>query len=288
MKELVVLSGKGGTGKTTITAAFASLAKDAVLADCDVDAADLHLLLHPEVRGRMEFRGIEIAIKDPALCTECGACREKCRFEAIDENFDIMDTRCEGCGVCEIVCPADAIHLEFRLSGEAYISSTRFGPMSHARLFTAEEASGKLVAMVRKNAKMLAADEDRSLVLIDGPPGIGCPVIASISGTDLTCIVTEPTVSGRHDLIRVVGVARHFKVPVAVIINRYDVNPEMAQTMEAWCAEENIPVIGRMPYDTAATMAMVKGMTIVEYDDDVLAPAVRDAWRRLEGLLYGR
>ncbi len=219
MKELTVISGKGGTGKTTFAAAFASLERDAVIADCDVDASNLHLVLDPEIYETQEFSGLKVAIKDDEKCTQCGECLEHCRFDAIEEDFAIMPERCEGCGVCEYICPEDAIKLVDRRSGYAYLSRTRFGPMSHAKLNTAEEASGKLVAVVRDNAKKLAKESGSELILIDGPPGTGCPVIAAIAGVNLVLIVTEPTISGKMDLERILGVASHFNIPAIVCIN---------------------------------------------------------------------
>ena len=214
MKQLTVISGKGGTGKTSITAALASLAKDnAVFADCDVDAADLHLILKPRIKKTMSFHGLKIAVIDKDKCIDCKICYEHCRFNAIDENINVIKDRCEGCSVCSYVCPTKAISMEDRTSGFLYISETRFGPMSHAILKTAEEASGKLVTAVRENAKKLALEEKKDLIIIDGPPGIGCPVISAITGVDLVLIVTEPTLSAIHDLERILGVAQHFKIP---------------------------------------------------------------------------
>jgi len=230
MKQLTVISGKGGTGKTSITAAFASLADNAVFADCDVDAADLHLILKPEIKKTMSFHGLKIASLNKEICTECKKCYDHCNFKAIDEDLNIIKESCEGCGVCEYVCPVGAIQMVDRDSGFSYISQTRFGPMTHAisqtrfgpmahaMLKTAEEASGKLVTVVRNNAKKLAEEKKKDLIIIDGPPGIGCPVISSISGVDLVLVVTEPTLSAIHDLERILGVAYHFKIPAVVCI----------------------------------------------------------------------
>ena len=200
MKQLTVLSGKGGTGKTTITASFAVLAKNAVIADCDVDAPDLHMLLHPRITETYEFKGSKLAMINEAACTKCGLCHEKCRFDAISENFQVDPFACEGCGVCAITCPAGAIALTERVSGQAYISKTKYGFMSHALLSPGESNSGKLVTLVRQNAKILAEKQNADFIVIDGSPGIGCPVIASVTGVDVGLIVTEPTMSGIHDL----------------------------------------------------------------------------------------
>jgi MinD superfamily P-loop ATPase len=285
MKELTVISGKGGTGKTTIMAAFAALAENAVLADCDVDAADLHLLLAPEVLETQDFMGLQLAVKDPEKCTMCGLCHEKCLFDAIDEDNNIRAAKCEGCGVCGYVCPEDAIHLTDRVSGNAYISNTRFGPMAHAHLNAAEEASGKLVAMVRNNAKELAGKHGRDLVIIDGPPGIGCPVIAAIAGVDLVLVVTEPTISGAHDLERVLGVAKHFNIPAVVCINKFDINTGMSLSIEQMCGEMGVDVVGKLPYDEIATKAMIQEKTVVEFSEGEFTAEIKKIWARvLDGL----
>jgi len=278
MKQLTVISGKGGTGKTTITAAFAHLAENAVLADCDVDAPDLHMILHPEVRKTMAFSGLKIAVKDDDKCTDCGLCREHCRFDAVTEDFQIIRESCEGCDVCEFVCPTDAIELVDRSCGRAFTSTTRFGPMSHAELFTAEEASGKLVTLVRNNARILADENDRDLVIIDGPPGIGCPVIASIAGADLVLVVTEPSLSGIHDLERVLGVAAHFGVPAVVCINKYDINVDNTERIIRYCKDVGSDVVGRLGYDDTATSAMIAGKTVTELADNVLSNEIRELW----------
>jgi MinD superfamily P-loop ATPase len=281
MKQITVISGKGGTGKTTVTAAFASLAKNAVLADCDVDAADLHLILNPEIKETMEFKGLKIAKKDADKCISCGKCLEHCRFKAIDENFNIKDTGCEGCGVCEYVCPTNAITLVDRVSGHAYLSDTRFGPMAHAVLKTAEEASGMLVALVRENAKRLARESGRELIIIDGPPGIGCPVISAISGVDLVLIVAEPTVSGVHDAERVIGVAKHFRVPAMLLVNKFDLNIEMTEKLEKFCLENGVKPVGRLPYDNITTLAMIEGKTVVEHSDGAFSNELRAVWEKV-------
>jgi len=281
MKQLTVISGKGGTGKTSITAAFASLAKNAVFADCDVDAADLHLILKPDVKKTMGFHGLKIASVDKEICNECKKCYEHCRFDAIDENINIIKESCEGCGVCEYVCPVNAISMIDRDSGFSYISETRFGSMAHAMLKTAEEASGKLVTVVRNNAKTLAEEKKKDLIIIDGPPGIGCPVIASISGVDLVLIVTEPTLSAIHDLERILGVAYHFKIPAVVCINKCDINLDNTEKIEHYCKSNNIDVVGKLPYDTVVTEAMIHEKTVVEYSDGDFSSNVIEMWNKI-------
>ena len=277
MKQLTIISGKGGTGKTSLTAAFASLA-DAVLADCDVDASDLHLILKPDIKKKEIFHGMELASVDKSRCIDCKKCYESCRFGAIDEDINIIKESCEGCGVCEYVCPTDAIKMVERDSGYSYISETRFGPMSHAMLMTAEEASGELVAVVRENAKKLAEKYEKELIIIDGPPGIGCPVISSITGVDLVLIVTEPTLSAIHDLERILEVANHFDVPAVVCINKYDINEERAADIEKYCRERNVKIVGKLPYDTVFTDAMIHEKSVVEFSDGKISEEIKGMW----------
>ncbi|MDO9537928.1 MAG: 4Fe-4S binding protein [Thermoplasmata archaeon] len=281
MKQIAIISGKGGTGKTTITAAFASLAENAVLADCDVDAADLHLILQPDIKSTMEFKGLKLAKKDQEKCISCGKCLEHCRFHAIDSQFNIKETGCEGCGVCEYVCPTNAIELMDRISGHAYLSETRFGPMAHAALKTAEEASGMLVSLVRNNARQLAKQHSRELIIIDGPPGIGCPVIAAIAGVDLVLVVSEPTVSGVHDAERVIGVARHFQIPAMLLVNKFDLNLEMTEKLEKFCLENEVSLAGRLPYDNVTTEAMIASKTVIEHSDGAFSQTLREIWNRV-------
>jgi MinD superfamily P-loop ATPase len=285
MKQLTVISGKGGTGKTSITAAFASLAVNAVFADCDVDAADLHLIFKPEIKKTMGFYGLKIADINKNICTDCKKCFESCRFDAINKNIKIIKESCEGCGVCAYVCPVDAIKMIDRDSGFAYISSSRFGPMAHAVLKTAEEASGKLVTVVRENAKKLAEEKKKDLILIDGPPGIGCPVIASLTGVDLVLIVTEPTLSAIHDLERILGVAYHFKIPAVVCINKFDINLDNTERITKYCEQNNIDVVGKLPYDTIITKAMTHGKNIIEFSDGKLSNEIRKMWDKIKVVL---
>ncbi len=289
MKQLTILSGKGGTGKTTITASFAVLTKNAVVADCDVDAPDLHMLLHPKIVETQEFKGSKLAIIDESKCVECGLCREKCRFNAITENFKINPFACEGCGVCILVCPINAITLSERVSGHAYISKTEHGFMAHAMLSPGETNSGKLVTLVRQNAKILAEREHNDLIIIDGPPGIGCPVIASVTGVDAGLVVTEPTISGIHDLERALQLLAHFGVPPFVCVNMYDINKDNTENIGSFCKENGIEFVGKIPFNPLVTEAMVDGKPIVEYarESDV-AREIENMWERiLLALKYG-
>nr|NJM03393.1 4Fe-4S binding protein [Desulfobacula sp.] len=285
MRELVILSGKGGTGKTSITAAFASLAENMVLCDADVDAADLHLILNPDFKETMEFKGGHEAVINPDLCTQCGRCMEVCRFGAVKDSFEIDPIDCEGCGVCVDLCPEKAIDFPQTVSGQWYISGTRFGPMVHARLGIAQENSGKLVSLIRTEAKKLAAKNNRDLILTDGPPGIGCPVIASIGQATAILIVAEPTVSGLHDMERVGRLARHFNIPAMVCINKYDLNPEQTEAIEALAQKAGITVVGRITFDPAFTGAMIQAKTIFEFNHTSQAgKEVRQIWDRVLAL----
>jgi len=282
MKELVIISGKGGTGKTTFTASFAALAKDAVFADCDVDAADLHLLLKPEIQQQEEFRSGLAAVINQDQCTHCGKCREVCYFDAIDATPVVNNFACEGCKICSYVCPVAAITMEERVCGEWYRSETPYGPMVHAKLGIVEENSGKLVSIVRQQAKRLAEERGKSLVLIDGPPGIGCPVISSIAGTTLVLVVTEPTLSGIHDLQRVAELTAHFRIPTFACVNKADINPGMTKEITHYCAEHDIEMVGEIPYDLIVARALVHHQTIVEYAQGAVTQALRHIWQRLE------
>jgi len=265
MKELVIISGKGGTGKTSLVAAFASLAEKKVLCDADVDAADLHLIMNPEVVRQSDFQSGNTAVIDNDRCTGCGLCRELCRWDAISEDYKVNPIDCEGCGVCVYFCPENAIDFPENTCGEWFVSDTRFGPMVHARLGIAEENSGKLVTLVRKEAGKLAEKKDLGLILTDGPPGVGCPVIASIGGADAVLIVTEPTVSGIHDMERVAQLAAHFRVPALVCVNKFDLNLELTCEIEKYAAEHNITCLGRIVFDPIFTRAMVQAQTVFEY-----------------------
>jgi MinD superfamily P-loop ATPase len=333
MKELVVISGKGGTGKTSVVAAFASLAKSKVLADCDVDAADLHLLMQPKIQMREEFRSGNEAIIRAEACIGCGACLVNCRFGAVVQTagadlpwlfhtsaqdcndcdfcvrscpvksvdmisvmqeacgasdkatFSIDPVSCEGCGVCVDVCPANAISFPERVAGEWFLSDTRHGPMVHARLGIAAENSGKLVSLVRQQARCLAKEQNKEFILVDGPPGIGCPVIATLTGASMVLIVTEPTLSGQHDLQRVAELARHFRIPAVVCINKWDLNPAMSDAIEASALALEAKPVGRIRYDRAVTAAQVAGQNILEYSTDGVADDIRNLWTEIAALL---
>ncbi len=279
MKELVVISGKGGTGKTTIVAAFAALGDNKVMADADVDAPDLHIILDPTIIRRESFSGGKLASINKELCTECDKCRELCRFGAIDEGYVVGKVDCEGCGVCYHFCPADAIEFKEQVSGEWFISETRFGPLVHARLGVAEENSGKLVTLVRQNAKILAEDEGKELIIVDGAPGIGCPVISSITGSDLVLIISEPTLSGIHDMKRAAELAEHFKIPVAICVNKFDINLEISQKISSYCKENNLQLVGEIPFDTAVIESMVHRKSVIEYSQGVVSREIEKMWQ---------
>jgi MinD superfamily P-loop ATPase len=268
LKQIAVVSGKGGTGKTTITASFAALAHGIVIVDCDVDAATLHLLLHPQIMETQEFRGSKLAALDRTKCVECGLCRDACRFDAISNDFKIDPFLCEGCGVCVVVCPQVAVSLEERISGHAFISKTKYGTMSHARLNPGEANSGKLVTLVRHNARQIAEKENLKLILIDGPPGIGCPVIASVSGVNVGLVVTEPTMSGIHDFKRALQLLNHFHVLPFICINMYDINRKNTERIVKFCEKNGVEVAGKIPFDPLVTEAMVAGKTVVEYSPE--------------------
>jgi len=280
VKQVAVISGKGGTGKTSIVASFADLADNMVLADCDVDAADLHLLLHPEVKNRREFVGLDVATINPENCTECGLCEQHCRFDAITD-FRVDSILCEGCGVCAYVCPADAVELEPEIAGEVFISDTYRGPMVHARLYPGSEASGKLVAEVRMDAQKVARETGNELVIIDGSPGIGCPVIASITGVDLAVCVSEPSVAGLHDLDRIHALLKHFEIPAIAVVNRFDINEEITEEIEALCRKMGVEVAARIPYDTSVVEAMIEGKPATARPDSPACRAMTEVWETL-------
>jgi MinD superfamily P-loop ATPase len=277
MREIVVLSGKGGTGKTTIVGSLAALARSKVLADCDVDAADLHLLLKPSVKQENEFWSGQVACIDEAKCTQCGLCPELCRFDAI-KDYRVDPIACEGCGFCSHICPEEAITMRENMSGHWFISDTKYGPLVHARLGIAQENSGKLVAQVRQQARRLAQEQNLEYIISDGPPGIGCPVISSLSGASLALMVAEPTLSGIHDLERVLGVSGHFGVPATVAINKYDLNEENSRRIEEYCKEQGIKLAARIPFDNAVTEAIVRGLPVVEYTKGKVSREIAGLW----------
>ncbi len=284
MKEVVVLSGKGGTGKTSIVGSFAALAKAVALVDCDVDAADLHLLLQPAIREKHEFWSGQVASIDESRCTQCGLCQELCRFKAI-KDFKVDRTACEGCGFCSHICPSEAITMKENLAGHWFISDTRYGPLIHARLGIAQENSGKLVATVRKQAREIAEKQKMDYIISDGPPGIGCPVISSLSGASLALLVTEPTLSGIHDLERVLDVCHYFSVPALVCINKYDINEVNSRQIETYCHTEGADVVAKIPFDNVFTEAMVHGMPVVKYSDGVVSQQIKRLWQNVAEIL---
>jgi len=286
MKQLTIISGKGGTGKTTITAAFATLSDSHVIADCDVDAADLHLILEPSIERSEEFYGGRTAVIDSDKCQQCDECIRVCRFDAI-EDYTVDPISCEGCGICVHACPEGAVTMEMHMSGHWFISHTRCGPMTHAKLGIAEENSGKLVTLVRQQAKLIAEKESKKYIIIDGPPGIGCPVIAAITGVDLLLAVTEPTLSGIHDLERVVGVARHFNTSVVVCINKCDINPDNSFAIEEYCKKNELEVVGKILYDPNVTKAMVNKKSVIEYPCGEVTKEIKSVWEKVERRLNG-
>jgi MinD superfamily P-loop ATPase len=283
VEELCVISGKGGTGKTIITASFATLSENKVIADCDVDAPDLHILLKPEIRSIEEYRGGKVARIIEERCVKCGKCAEHCRFNAIS-NFRVNTFLCEGCSVCQLVCERDAIEMREELGGYIYLSKTPYGWMSHASLLPGEENSGKLVHEVKKRARELAKKNRSKIILIDGPPGIGCPVIATLSGANIALIVTEPTLSGIHDLKRVLSVAHYFNVLPLVCVNKYDLNEEMTEKILSFCTRENIEVVGTIPFDEKVVEAMENGRIIISEGGEA-SSAIREVWKRVHEVL---
>jgi len=284
MKELVVLSGKGGTGKTSIVGSFAALAKNKVLADCDVDAADLHLLIQPVTKEKHEFWSGQVAFIDKQKCDQCGLCQELCRFNAI-KGYRVNTTSCEGCGLCSRICPTEAITMKETMAGHWLISDSRYGTLVHARLGITQENSGKLVALVRQQARQKAEEEGADYIISDGPPGIGCPVISSLSGADLALLVTEPTLSGMHDLERVLGVCYHFGVKALVCINKYDINEDNTRQIETYCSNQGVEVAAKIPFDDVVTTAMVKGLPVVEYGDSEVSHEIERLWHSVAGQL---
>ena len=287
MREIVVISGKGGTGKTSLTGAFAHLAAGKVVCDLDVDAPDLHLLLRPSREREEDFRsGCEAQI-DGDRCNGCGLCASLCRFGAIlegDHGYAVDPLRCEGCKVCVVGCPQEAIRFPQKYCGKWYVSSTRFGPLVHAQLIPGAENSGRLVMVLKQQARELARAKGLDLVLCDGAPGIGCPVISSLSGTNLAVAVTEPTPSGRHDLERVADLCGHFGVALAVIVNKEDLNPDETARIEAFCHVRGYPVVARLPHDPIVTGAMVQGRVVTELPESGFSRELTRAWTRIREL----
>lgn len=281
MKHIVVISGKGGTGKTVLSASFAALAGNAVLADCDVDAANLHLLLDPQVLERHPFSGGATARIDRERCTLCGACRDVCRFGAISEAQGVDPFSCEGCGVCSRVCPTGAITMADNLSGEWFVSTTRCGPLVHARLGIAQENSGKLVTLVKQNAQRIAQQENRDWVIVDGPPGIGCPVMASLAEAELALIVTEPTLSGMHDMERAVALAQQFGIRAGVVVNKYDVNLDNTRRIRRLCQDMQVELLAQLPYSEEVPRSLVAGVPVVELGESRIVGDIAGLWEKI-------
>jgi len=286
MKELTIISGKGGTGKTSLTASFASLAENKVMVDADVDAADMDLILIPSVKHEEDFKGGHYAVIRKDLCTECGECRERCQYGAISEDYVIDKIDCEGCGVCVHFCPVDAIEFPQRTCGKWYISDTRHGPMIHAKLGIAEENSGLLVSLLRQKAREMAEQQGLDKIIVDGPPGIGCPVIASVANSNGVLIITEPTLSGTHDMERVHQLSEFLNVPTMLCINKYDLNPRISEKMQAYAKTHNIVFVGAIPYDRDMTKAMVEQKSLVEYSDGAAAAAVKSIWEEVSDVVF--
>ncbi len=293
MEEIVVISGKGGTGKTSIVASFAALAKNAVLADCDVDAADLNLILKPDVKRTADFSGGKLASIITETCIGCGRCEDVCHFDAatlngpgndvVEKTYTIDPISCEGCGVCAHFCPVNAIDFREAVNGQWFVSDTRFGPMVHAQLGIAQENSGKLVSLIRKEAKRIAAERNKDLIVVDGSPGIGCPVIASITGADLILVVTEPTLSGRHDLNRVAELTKHFNIPTAICINKSDINSSITEDIKNEAHSRNLTIAGEIAYDPAVIKAQIAGQSVVEYSNGRLKDQIVSLWESVLG-----
>jgi MinD superfamily P-loop ATPase len=278
MQEIVVLSGKGGTGKTVVVASFAALSQNKALCDCDVDAADLHLLLRPTVLETHEFWGRPLAEIDLEACSRCGLCLEVCRFDAI-QDFRVDPFACEGCALCREVCPQEAVNMRENLAGHWYVSETRYGPLVHARLGPGKENSGELVAVVRGRARRMAQEQGAEYILSDGPPGIGCPVISSLSNASLALIVSEPSLSGIHDLERVLAVCRHFGVTPLVCINKHDLDEDATRRILQYCCQAGVEVAAMIPFDAAVTEAVVQGLPLVEFSDGPAAQGIAHLWQ---------
>jgi MinD superfamily P-loop ATPase len=282
--QMTVVSGKGGTGKTTVVGSLAALAEKKVLADCDVDAANLYQIVSPTVLESGDFLGMQIPVRDEDLCIRCGKCEEVCRFDAITVEA-VNELSCEGCGFCALVCPVDALQMQSISCGEWHRADTRFGPLVYARLIPGAESSGRLVTMVRQKAEDVALQQQLPLILIDGAPGIGCVATAAITGTDLCLVVTEPSLSGIHDMERVGDLIAHFGVPMAVIINKADINQENSARIRSYCEQRGIELLAELPYDESVTEAMAEGVPLIEHQDGPVVAGIRQAWSRLEQLL---
>jgi MinD superfamily P-loop ATPase len=284
MKEILIVSGKGGTGKTSIVGSFAHLAEKKILVDCDVDASDLHLLLAPRPTEEHAFKSGVKARVEADKCSGCGMCMEICQFDSItmEDTAIISERNCEGCGVCAHFCPEKCIVLEENHCGSWYIADTDYGPLVHAQLFAGEENSGKLVSFVKNKARELAEKTATDLILIDGAPGVGCPVIASLSNVNLAVVITEPTLSGQHDLDRILDLTDHFKIPALICINKWDLHPEMSDTIEASCKARDVELLGKIPFDPAVVDCQLQGLPVTSSETSLAAYAIRDIWAKLQ------
>lgn len=286
MRQVSIVSGKGGTGKTSITSAFASIAQNKILVDCDVDAADLFLITQPSILKSHEYEGGKIAVLDSVICTNCGICVDLCRFDAIhvvNKQTTISEFSCDGCRLCEIACPVDAIKMVENRESRWFESETRFGPMIHAKLGIGEDNSGKLVTKIRDVANKKAKELDMETVLIDGPPGIGCPVISTLTGVNVALMVTEPTLSGKHDLERLIELAKGFKLKSYILINKYDLNTTISDEIDSLCRKENIEILAKVPFNRDFVDAMVNQQTVIEYaPDSILSKQLKEVWHRIE------
>ncbi|ADL13299.1 ATP-binding protein [Acetohalobium arabaticum] len=286
MKKVTVISGKGGTGKTIVTANLTALAQDLVLADCDVDAPNMHLLMKPKILEEQSYKGGKVAVKDEEECIDCGLCKKLCNFGAVTDDYEIDEVKCEGCGLCAAKCPTDALQLTVEKTGNIFLSRSRFGPMVHAKLGIGAENSGKLVSEVSQKAEEIAKEQEKDLVLIDGSPGIGCPVVASLNGADMTLIVTEPTKSGLADLKRVLQVTEHFGINALVIINKSDLNEDITVEIEEFCQQQDIMLAGKIPFDSKVVEAMRQGELIVDYNPESrVTAALKGIWKRVNNKL---
>ena len=286
MKEITILSGKGGAGKTSITAALASVAQNAVFCDNDVDAADLHLIFHPDIKEKYSFRSGNIAEIDSEKCINCELCKSLCRFDSIHYNtknqLEINPFQCEGCRLCERICPENAISMIEKNNNLWFVSTSRFGPLVHARMGPGEENSGKLVTEVRKKAKEIALNSNIDYIINDGPPGIGCSAISSVTGSDLVLLIIEPTLSGLHDSKRLVELVESFNIPILAVINKFNLNQNMVQNVEVFLNEKGIKLIGKINFHPGMVESMVLGKTIIEYlPESEISFVIRSIWETI-------
>ena len=284
MKEILIVSGKGGTGKTSIIGSFAYLAENKILVDCDVDASDLHLLLSPRPTEEHEFKSGVKARVEADKCSSCGMCAELCQFDSIimEDTAVISELNCEGCGVCAHFCPEKCIVLDENHCGSWYVADTDYGTLVHAQLFAGEENSGKLVSFIKNKAREIAEATSTELILIDGAPGVGCPVIASLSNVDLAVVITEPTLSGQHDLERILDLTGHFKIPALICVNKWDLHPEMSDTIEAACKNRGVELLGKIPFDPAVIDCQLQGVPVTSSDTSLASCSIRDIWKKLQ------